>query len=277
MTLTNLLETADFGDEVSGSQIQTDTNVDDYLIEEDEVINDPDYMMTQFSSSLLVTYLYDQVQNTDFEELQSNQLENILLRINIVLNKFNEDTEVRERLVIIKHEILIKVIAFIEDKYDIVFAEFGLDVHSDNFETEALALYEFFIVNRLKNIKTFCINYILQNKKAIIERYKDSIPKANQTFREIKKRSDTRVAYLIIASSMFIEDKNHINDLMDISTFNEYVQDHTYIPDTIESIARYIDGKDILMDYFYTNLENVISSIGTEVRSEVATYILSEE
>lgn len=277
MTLTNLLETADFGDEVSGSQTQTDTNVDDYLIEEDEVINDPDYMMTQFSSSLLVTYLYDQVQNTDFEELQSNQLENILLRINIVLNKFNEDTEVRERLVIIKHEILIKVIAFIEDKYDIKFEEFGLDVHSDNFETEALALYEFFIVNRLKNIKTFCINYILQNKKAIIERYKDSIPKANQTFREIKKRSDTRVAYLIIASSMFIEDKNHINDLMDISTFNEYVQDHTYIPDMIENIARYIDGKDILMDYFYTNLENVISSIGTEVRSEVATYVLSEE
>lgn len=164
-------------------------------------------LIASVSSSLIIDNLLDQIEDLDNVETlkaRNSIFEPLKDRINYLLKKYPAGTEEYQEV----YETINNTLELISDKIE---EKIGINIeYSDVLDLgqkilKVSALYYFFVVNLEKNLETFIVNYIYENR----DMYKlkmSAEEQRNNSFNYIKKFIDNEYSCTIFKIRQIIEE-----------------------------------------------------------------------
>lgn len=224
--------------------------------------------LEELSHDLIEEFIDAQIEKP--YEFRSNFVENFTEEYEKLVALNNDDSDVLASLRDDAREFYEELVRKINSKFDL---DIDLDVIEEldfhGVQNVAEALYEFFIVNYIKNISKYLSNMIINNRKDISDELSSKTPSTDvSTLGQIEKLGDNEFAIIManindtvaIARSMEITTLDFIElfnqDYFDVAVIKHCIENHVINGDFVESFTRYLS--DETQDYVY---DNVVSTI----------------
>lgn len=137
--------------------------------------------------ALITASLNAQLANLDNNQSSLDHLTPILDAIRLIQNRDEEDVEIKAEMRECRRVILNSVVTALGKYWNADFLQLGMDPDSADFELDVRDLYRFLVVDREARSREMLFNYILLERRRLIERFKKGIEKKNQTVAEARR------------------------------------------------------------------------------------------
>jgi hypothetical protein len=149
------------------------------------LINDnPETIVAGLPTTLIATALETQLKQTITGYSDVDYLSTILDSCNLLKQRLSGNADTLSALDSSLRKIFSRVLLTIETEFDV---NFTLNSYSQEYFSDILELYQFFVINRKDFGKELLFNIISNNKKNLIDRYRKDTEKKNQTIAEARK------------------------------------------------------------------------------------------
>ena len=147
----------------------------------------PETAIAGLPSTLIVSALEDQLSRFASGYTDKDYLSPIINASKILASRHSDDNEITGSINVSIDSILDRVITCIEREWNVEFSQVGLDHGSAGYAQDVLELYRFFIVDRMHLSMELMFHMIVSNRKQLVEQYRKSIEKKNQTVSEARR------------------------------------------------------------------------------------------
>ena len=210
--------------------------------------NEQELLLLNLTDELLVESITDQINNPSsiFYD-KSNYLDTFNTRYNYINTRFKDVPDLLQAVKEAKSEFYANVFKQICDKFGLTLDE---DINENDMYVMTTVLYEFLVINYVDNVTGFVIQYILNNKKSIIENFANKDKKLENISLNKKVKNSNDV---IILASMY-KIVEHIislglttNDILryiisaDEGEFNNYFMNKYFVQEEVITSTKFDD------------------------------------
>ena len=138
-------------------------------------------------TTLIVAGLETQLAGGSSGYTQTDYLSPILDAAALIRERRSGDSETLDALQASLRSILNRIVTTIEQEWSIDLLQLGLDPESGDYSADVLELYRFFVTDRVRLGRELLSQVILSARKQLVERYRKSVEKRNQTVAEARR------------------------------------------------------------------------------------------
>ena len=147
----------------------------------------PETAVAGLPTTLIVAGLETQLASAASGYTQTDYLSPILDAAALIRERRSGDAASLEALDASIRQILGRVATAIEQEWGIDLNQLGLDASGGDYASDVLELYRFFVTERVRLGRDLLAQVILSARKRLVERYRKSVEKRNQTVAEARR------------------------------------------------------------------------------------------
>lgn len=147
----------------------------------------PETVIANLPSTLIVSALEDQLTKAANGYTDKDYLTPIVDATKMLSNKYSNDPEVVGSISTSLDTILSRVVSAISREWNTDFSQIGLDPDSPSYVQDVVELYRFFVVDRISLSIELLFHIIVSNRKKLVDQYRKSVEKKNQTVSEARR------------------------------------------------------------------------------------------
>jgi hypothetical protein len=147
----------------------------------------PETVIANLPSTLIVSALEDQLTKAANGYTDKDYLTPIVDATKMLSNKYSGDSDVVSSISTSLDAILSRVVSAISREWNTDFSQIGLDPNSPSYVQDVVELYRFFVVDRINLSIELLFHIIVSNRKKLVDQYRKSVEKKNQTVSEARR------------------------------------------------------------------------------------------
>ena len=147
----------------------------------------PETAVAGLPMTLVVAGLENQLAAANGDYTQTDYLTPVIDAVALLRQRHEEDPDTLATLDASLRQILGRIVAAIQQEWDVDFSQLGLDSGSADYPADVQELYRFFVVERLRYSRELLEQVVIAARKQLVERYRKAVEKKNQTVAEARR------------------------------------------------------------------------------------------
>jgi hypothetical protein len=143
-------------------------------------------LLAGLPTTLIISGLEEQLGKTSSGYSSTDYLSPVLDAVSLIRSRCEDPATSRDVNTAVRR-ILSSVVTAVEAEWGWDLSQLGFETDGSDYEGDVQELYEFFISDRVSNARDYIYASIVGDKRRIVERYKKSVEKRNQTVSEARR------------------------------------------------------------------------------------------